>query len=387
MTSDNTHNSTRSSDRTVSVLCVDADPSSRRQIADLLADLPVTLHSVSSEDEARSALDDRDYDVLLVDAGRHGAGFKLARQASQAKARTRAILLCNRPTVALTIQAMRAGAVDLLKKPLDPEELASRLDAAAQQAESLRAQSRRIDRLTRICKRLKSAKQEEAGEVDVLCNDLSDAYSEIAEQLDSQTRATSEYTRRIRADLDVESLLRITLEFILKHAGSTNAAIFLPTGHSDFSLGAYVNYDLPKHAADVLLDHLADSLPARFDGETRACHFTTGVHFETIMEQPVEWLESSTVLVLPCRAQDECLAVVALFRDQTRPFPTDALPILESVRAIFAEQLHRVVRIHNRHKEQEAWPGFEVDSGDQDDFDSDFPYPGPDNSDDYGMAA
>ncbi len=371
--------------RRVRVLCVDEDDAVRRRIADLLADHPVSLHSVATSDEARSALKAHEYDVLLVDAGRHAAGFALAEEVSHSTARTRAIVLCNRPTVALSVKAMRAGAVDLLKKPVDPQELTARISAAAEQADSLRAQARRIDRLTRICKRLKSTRHEVAQEVDILCNNLAAAYEELANHTERPS-VTTEYAARIRTELDVESLLRITLEFVLKHAGSTNAAIFLPTGHSDFSLGAYVNYDLPKDAADVLLDHLADKLPAQFDAESRLCHFTTGVHFESVMDEPIEWLESSTVIVMPCHAENECLAVVALFRDQTRQFPPEVVPSLEAVRDLFANQLHRVVRIHNRHKGQDAWPGFEVDTPEADDYDSG--YHTPDNdADDYGMAA
>lgn len=370
----------------IRVLCVDADPSSRTRIAEILGGRPVSLHSVADAKAARSALKTREYDVLLVDAGKHADGFALAHEVSRAKARTRAIVLCNRPTVALSIRAMRAGAIDILRKPIDADELADRIAAAAEQAETLRAQARRIERLTRICKRLKDSKREVAEQVGVLCNDLANAYQELADHMGPPS-VTTEFANRIRAELDIETILRMTLEFVLKHAGSTNAAIFLPTGHSDYSLGAYVNYDLPKDAADVLLDHLADRLPTHFEHDERICHFTEGHHFEAVMDEPIDWLDHSTVIVASCHARSECLGVVALFRDQQRPFPTELLATLESVREIFADQLARVVRIHNRHKGQEVWPGFEIDSDDHDEFDNGYNFGDPTAGDDYGLAA
>ena len=67
----------------------------------------------------------------------------------------------------------------------------------------------------------------------------------------------SEFNSLIRQELDLESLLRVSVEFILGKSGPTNAAVFLPAASGDYSLGAYVNYDCPKDSAEVLMDQLA----------------------------------------------------------------------------------------------------------------------------------
>ena len=54
------------------------------------------------------------------------------------------------------------------------------------------------------------------------------------------------------------------LEFTLSKIGSTNAAIFLPTSSGDYSLGAYVNYDIPRDGIEIMLDQLADVLAPNF---------------------------------------------------------------------------------------------------------------------------
>lgn len=115
-----------------------------------------------------------------------------------------------------------------------------------------------------MCRRLNTAREQVSQQVDTLCSDLVNAYQELADHMNQVTTAT-EFKGLIRNELDIESLLRTTLEFVLSRSGPTNAAIFLPTTSGDYSLGAYVNYDCPKETVDVLLDHLANVVAPRFE--------------------------------------------------------------------------------------------------------------------------
>jgi hypothetical protein len=165
----------------------------------------------------------------------------------------------------------------------------------------------------------------------------------------------------VRQELDVENLLRSTLEYMLTRSGPTNAAVFLPTGQQDFNLGAYVNYDLPKETADVLLDHLADSLAPRLQQDTEIRRYDTREQLEARLGDVAGWLGDSSVVTFTCRDNGDCLAVVALFRDRRTGFSDELLQQLAVLRDIFGEQLARVVRIHHRHMPKDAWPGFDVE--------------------------
>lgn len=375
--------------RLARVLCVDADSDARDAASRLLSDLPVEFAAVASTHDARDLLTQRGFDVLIVDtAAATGDSFDLVREQADVEMPLQAIMVSRRPTVDLSVRAMRVGAIDILRKPFDPEEFVNRLDAAVERADLVRHSKRRVDRLKRICKRLNEAREEVTREVDILCSDLVGAYQDLADQVAGASVA-SEFSGLIRRELDVEALLRCSLEFILTKTGPTNAAVFLPTGIEDFSLGAYVNYDMSKDTVDVLLDHLADILAPRFEDQEQIVSMWGRDQITRWIDDSAEWLSDSALLVFPCHHDGECLAVVALFRDASKPFKDDLIQSLDVIRALFAEQLARVIRIHNRHRGTELWTGFDVDTGHDDeesggfdcgDCDADFP-------DDYDIAA
>ena len=100
----------------------------------------------------------------------------------------------------------------------------ARLRAAADHTVRLRRGEKKVQRLKRICRRLNSARQDANRQLDVLCNDLVNAYQELADQM-SRVSLASEFSSLIRQELDVESLLRTTLEYLLTKTGATNAAV------------------------------------------------------------------------------------------------------------------------------------------------------------------
>src|SRR6185436_11876429 len=100
----------------------------------------------------------------------------------------------------------------------------------------------------------------------------------------------SEFNGLIRQELDVESLLRTALEFILAKTGPTNAAVFLPATSGDFSLGAYVNYDCPKDTADVLLDHLAVVIAPRMEHQAELKSLATPEELAAFLGDDAHWL-------------------------------------------------------------------------------------------------
>jgi DNA-binding response OmpR family regulator len=283
-----------------------------------------------------------------------------------------ALLACQSPSLDDAVCAMRAGASDLLSRTTPMRDLSRRVEAALERAVASRRQEQRIVRLKRICRRLRTARDQVARQVDSLCTDLVHAYQELAEHM-NQVSTASEFGSLIRQELDLESLLRSTLEFILSKSGPTNAAVFLPATSGDFSLGAYVNYDCPKETIDILLDHMANAVAPRLQDVPAIEHLTERAQVEKYMAGDAAWIGDSHMVAFSCRHEGECLAIFLLFRDSKMVYADGLLPQLKTVRDLFAAQLAKVIKIHHRHIPKEKWGAL----GDMDEP----------RGDDYGLAA
>lgn len=317
---------------------------------------------------AHTSGDSIQFDVVVADwALPDGEGLELVGAAQRHGAGV--ILATTRNDIDGAVRAMRAGVADLVGTGnIRGGDLRERIVAAGQRFRNLRnertEQLNRICALKRMCRRLNNSRREVVRQVDLLCTDLLQAYQEMAERM-NQVSTASEFKGLIRTELDIESLLRTTLEFVLARSGPTNAAVFLPTTSGDYSLGAYVNYDCPKDTCDVLLDHLANSVAPRFENERDMVHMTDQRGLDRYVGDEAQWLNGSGVLAFPCRHDGECLAIFMLFRDQRSTFTQPLMDQLKTVGELFAAQLARVIHIHHRHLPKDKW-GMLGDSGESD---------------------
>ena len=189
-------------------------------------------------------------------------------------------MLTQTPDFSLAQEAMQIGAADIIIKPAKAdtawlESTAQRVTAVLDRQWTERVRSTRIRKLKRLCRKLNDARLEVTEQVDVLCNDLVTAYQELAVQVQNVTQ-TAGYREAIGEELDLEAVLRKTLEYIVQQAGPCNAAVFLPSSADEFSLGGYVNYDCTKESADMLLEHLADVLAPAGCEQGRRAHARDG---------------------------------------------------------------------------------------------------------------
>jgi DNA-binding NarL/FixJ family response regulator len=295
-----------------------------------------------------------------------GSGMALTKDIVRSGRVPASILLAENPTIDQAVEAMRCGAVDIVSCRAAAGDLIVAVRSAFDRSKLARTREARIERLTRVCRRLNHARHEVTKQVSSLCGDLVNAYQELSGQV-LELSIASEFNGLIRQELDVESLLRTALEFILAKTGPTNAAVFLPATSSDFSLGAYVNYDCPKDAADVLLDHLAGIVAPRMEKETELKVLSTYDELEAFLGADAHWLAESRAITFACHHDDECLAVVILFRDRRNPFPESVAATLSVIADLFGKQLARVIHIHHRHLPKDQWGGF----GEEDDDDID----------------
>lgn len=351
----------RKARRRAAVLVVGAD----EHVREALSAAGIPHEAAASADEARTALRRRRYDAAVIDLRLpEGAGLALVREWNEQKASPRSIVLARSTSLDDAIDALRNGARDLIARPFDQSDLAARVRRALDEGRRERTREQEVERLRRVCLRLQASRNEVTRQVDSLCNDLADAYEELAEQM-SHVSMASEFASLLKQELDVESLLRTCLEFVLTRTGPTNAAIFLPSNNCDYSLGAYVNYDCPKDSAEVLLDHLADVLAPRMDRLDNLVEATDDTGLDRLVgADESHWLAGTTAMAYPCRHDGECLAVVVLFRDRAKPFPAALATEIRVLGDLFAQRLARVIGIHHRHKPDKNWFDYGDDSED-----------------------
>ncbi|MEM8782546.1 MAG: hypothetical protein AAGE65_06760 [Planctomycetota bacterium] len=321
---------------------------------------PVRVVAVSDADRARDYLADHRVDLAIVpptlpDAPEN-SGLEFTAELTSAKTPTATIVLADRPDFDVATEAMRAGACDFLVHGDTPDTLdAQRLKPAIDRALKRRlrdlAINRRIRRLRRLCRQLNEARIDVSHQVDVLCSDLVTAYQELAQQFQN-TVQTSEFNGIVSDELDLETLLRKTLEYLVSKAGATNAAIFLPATLDEYSLGGYVNYDCTADSADMLLEHLADVIAPKLAEQDEYVHFESNQELHEWFDADAAYLDDSEVIGVPCHAGQgddrECLAVVVLFRDRDTPFDAAALDACSSLGPALGEALEKVIRVHHR---------------------------------------
>lgn len=298
------------------------------------------------------------FDLVLIRADLpDGSGLELARRVSGLGSGPAPVLVVDALNATQAIEAMRCGAVDVISAKSTPTELSATVRAATAKARASYDKDARIARLTKICKQLNQVRHEITTQVSTMCGDLVNAYQELNGQVSSICVA-SEFSAIIRQELDVETLLRAMLEFVLAKTGPTNAAVYLPSNSQDYSLGAYINYDLGKDTSDVMLETLAGVIAPKMEksGELKA--FNQPADLEAFLGEHAHWMKGQTLVTFSCFHEGECLAVIALFRDKKTPFTASMLPLFKTIAELFGKQLARVIHVHHRHLPKDQWGGF-----------------------------
>ena len=366
------------------VLVVSMDPKRLELVERAVAGRCVSLHVARTPEQAIATLAATGANLLLIDRrlGDHD-GVALAARVLESGPEVVPLILSEAPTLDDAVLAMRTGAADMIDWGASPVELRRRIGVAAARAESLRRRAERMDRLKKLCGTLDHARTHVTGQVGDLCQDLLGAYQTLADQI-GDVSLTSELNSLLRQELEVESLLRTMLEFLLSRIGTTNAAVFLPASDGDFSLGAYINYNCPKESVEVLLDEMANTFAPRFEDAFEPLALRGEEDLRALLGDSSAWMGDSEVLVMSCSDEGECLAVLTLFRQTSRPFTPEQRRIFELSAKLFSAQLGRVIRVHHRHQPEalgDDYDGYSADWNPLTDLDE------FDEGDDYGLAA
>ena len=167
----------------------------------------------------------------------------------------------------------------------------------------------------------------------------------------------SEVNALFRQELDLEGLLRTTLEYTLRKVGPTNAVVFLRNSCEDFEVGAYANYDAPRESCEGMLDLLASALPEAVGAESEPFALHSADAIVGVLGELPETLREASVLAVGCGGGGETSAVIAMFRDRRQGFGETANRTLRIVGRIFGEQAERIRRTQTRHLGSSGWMG------------------------------
>ena len=324
----------------------------------------VHVYYCDDADNARACAADGAVDLVVVNADLPAAdGIDLAHELTRHRPHLQSVVFTPDPSVEQAKRAVRLGAIDYLTDADDEVALKRAVRRGLEKGLRSRRQSNRLASLRRLCEKLDHANRDVSKQVDTLCRDLLSAYKELAGQMNSVVQ-TTEYAALVRDELDLENVIRKTLEHLVDKAGPANCAIFLPATADEYSVGGYVNYDCEGDAGELVLSHLADTLAPLVAEEGEMLRLGDNQTLRETLEDDAELVIDRDVIAFPCFHSEEALAVVAVFRDQREPFEPALLEVCRTVGPILGESLGRVIRIHHRAMPDDCEP---TEGADEDD--------------------
>jgi DNA-binding response OmpR family regulator len=347
------------------VLIVGASPAVESVVRCAAARCRAELTTAAPGDDARTALIEQRYDVVIACDEGLASTARFAQLVTRLSPAAKTMMLTQEMTVATVLEAMRGGVVDVVELPIEPVEFQGRLQGAISRSREEREREDRVARLKGICKKLNDARAEVSEQARALSDDLREVREEVAGKLD-EVAMTAEYRTLLRQELDLEELLRVGVEYLIGKTGPTNAAVFLPGSDGEWSLGAYVNYDCPRQVAQPMLDRLASDVCPELSTVDELMRFEDSSDFVESLGLGTTTLATSQIVAWPCFAKDDCLAVFVLFRDAKRGFGDELATVIDCLRTVFAEQIATVLRVH--HRASGGWPVERSDEDERDDW-------------------
>lgn len=308
-----------------------------------------------------------DADVLVLHAKQDNATLRDATTALRKQRPSVAcVVWCDEATLELASFCLQQGVADLLTKTTTPAEFSQRLAKARARTNTSRnkrrEQAKRSKDLRETSQQLACVRAELEQQMGAVAGQLAGSFRDMASQLRFVALA-SELDTLLRQELEVEPLLRTTLEFLLRKIGAVNAAIFLPDDQGDYGLGAYVNYDFPRETAQDTLEDLGSMLAPIYESHQGLHTIKDASEIPQRVDPdlgalpgaPIGWLADTTLGVFTCTNNNECCALLAIFRDKRSQFDQTTLRMLSIIGDLFGQQLVRMVKTTNRATQKSQW--------------------------------
>ncbi len=269
--------------------------------------------------------------------------------------------LSSKPDPTQVIEFIRLGGADFFCIPDDLSVLTSRVQTAIEQANKITQLRECADSNAKLYNSMNEELHRISEENDLLSSDLANTHCEVEKKM-QQVAIGAEFQTLVNQELEVESMLRTALGYMLTRIGAMNAAVYLREGEIDWGIGAYINYDRQGEHFQTLIDTLGPAACPVACCETEVRRYKDGETFANIVDADPEDFSGSEVVTASCFHEDRCMAVIVLFRGDTRPFDQDATDTIETIREIFGTQLGTILKIHRR--AETKWPSESEDDDD-----------------------
>jgi two-component system response regulator FixJ len=196
---------TRAAHEIEKVFVVDDDPSLRDAVTLLLEDVGYQVQPCSTAGAFLDACDERTAGCAILDIGMPDMdGLALQRAIMERGIRLPIIFLTGQANVPRAVQALKAGALDFLEKPISSDKLLERVRAALAQNAAQREEEWRRARLSLRLQRLTPREKEI---MILVVAGLSS--KEIGRQLDISFRTVEGHRRRIAEKTRTRSLAEL----------------------------------------------------------------------------------------------------------------------------------------------------------------------------------
>jgi response regulator of citrate/malate metabolism len=285
-------------------------------------------------------------DVLMVNMQiNDNGGVELIRSLRQKYPRTEVIAVSRVKRSEVCLDAWRAGASDMLLAPIQAGDVQRTLNGVAERRNHIEKLTKRNVRLRQVCKQLNKARHEIGQQVDLLCNDLVRAYQEMAQQL-NVTQITAEFAQALDEEIEVEGILRKTMEWVLRKVCPINAAVYLPDTERQFALGAYLNLDTEADA--LLISDIGETIVKRADTPGNVVAIDDDLAIEQLFGAEGERLKNRSWLSVGCFARRECLAVIVIFRNQGQSIDASTRTMIEAIAPVLGERIDQALGLYHR---------------------------------------
>jgi FixJ family two-component response regulator len=341
------------------VLVVEDEPGLIELIGDVVrAQVDCRIVAASTLAQARSILSTHAVEVLVTDVHLpDGDGMSLLPELREHQPNASAIVITGSPSMDRAITAIRGGAIDFVTKPFSNAQLVERVRSAIERHSHNVKREQRIDRLRQAVKRLNDSRKLISKKVDLLCNDLVNAYGELSQQLD-EMRTQDGFRKFIADSKDLEQLLCHSMDWLLREIGYANVAVFLASDDGVFQLGAYMKYTV---AGETQLTDALRRVVVPMAVKDAIVHFPSKTLGDRLTPQEMKHLKGSDVLAVNCTYLGESLASIVFFRDEKGGFKDADVDLLKQIAPIFAVELASVVREAQGDEDDEA-PFCETDT-------------------------
>lgn len=137
------YNSKNAMTHKIQALLADDDPVLRKLLPHQLSPFGLELRTVENSQELLTALNETDYDVVLLDVNMPDInGIEALKQIKQIDDAPEVIMLTSDTTLSTGLEAMKLGAYDYITKPADPEHLQVIIFKAEEKRRLLRQNAR-----------------------------------------------------------------------------------------------------------------------------------------------------------------------------------------------------------------------------------------------------